>query len=605
MAENRVRERSEIEEKYKWNITTLFESDGAWEQALGGLDGAVEACAAYEGRLSESPQVLRAYLDEMQQLSRRINNISTYAFLRYSEDTRAEAGQVMRAKALGRIAPIMARLSFAEPELLAMDAAAFDAFAASEELAPYRHTLDDLNRRRAHTLSAAEEKIMSGMRELTGTPEAVADALMDADLTFDPVRLEDGTELPVNASSYIVLMMDPDRRVREQGFRNYYKGFKQHINTFAANYSGSVRADVFEARTRNYPGARAMSMAEDNIPESVYLSLVDSVHRHLPSMYRYMALRKKILGLPDLHFYDTYAPLCAELDLRYTYEEAQEMVKAAVAPLGRDYVDTVARGFAERWIDVYPNAGKSGGAYSSGTYDSSPFIMCNYTGSLDSVSTIAHEMGHSIHTWLANTHQPSQYAHYTLFVAEIASTVNENLLVEQLLEKESDPKTRLYLLNQYLENFKGILFRQVMLAEFENKAHELIEQGEALSAAKLTKVHEDLVKLYFGPDFVADEEIGYEWARIPHFYNAFYVYKYATGFSSAVALSEKILKEGEPAVKKYLEFLAMAGSDYPLETLKHAGIDLSTPEPVDRALDKFGEVVEEAERLWDRISAAE
>lgn len=279
------------------------------------------------------------------------------------------------------------------------------------------------------------------------------------------------------------------------------------------------------------------------------------------------------------------------------------MVKKAVAPLGKEYVDTVARGFAERWIDVYPNAGKSGGAYSSGTYDSSPFIMCNFNGTLDSVSTIAHEMGHSIHTYLANTHQPSQYAGYTLFVAEIASTVNENLLIEQLLEKETDPKTRLYLLNQYLENFKGTLFRQVMLAEFENAAHELIEAGEAISAAKLTKIHADLVKLYFGPEFVMDDEIGYEWARIPHFYRAFYVYKYATGYSSAVALSEMILKEGEPAVKKYLEFLSMAGSDYPLETLKHAGIDLSTPEPIDRALEKFERIVAEAEAVYDRIAA--
>ena len=603
MAENRIPERNEIEEKYKWNLTTLFESDEAWEKALNSVDEPAEKCASYAGRLMESPKVLREYLDETQLLLRKLNDISTYAFLRYSEDTRKESGQVMRAKALGKLTPIFAKLSFAEPELLAADEARFDAFMASEELEPYRHMADDLKRRRAHTLSAAEEKILSGMREVTSAPGDIADALMDADLTFDPVVLESGEELPVTGSMYIVHMMNPNREVREKAFRNYYKGFIQHINTFAATYSGSVRGDVFEARTRNYPSARAMSMADDNIPESVYLSLVDSVHRHLPAMYRYMKLRKKILGISDLHYYDTFAPLCAELDLKYTYEEAQEMVKKAVAPLGKEYVDTVARGFAERWIDVYPNAGKSGGAYSSGTYDSSPFIMCNFNGTLDSVSTIAHEMGHSIHTYLANTHQPSQYAGYTLFVAEIASTVNENLLIEQLLEKENDPKTRLYLLNQYLENFKGTLFRQVMLAEFENAAHDLIEQGEAISAAKLTKIHADLVKLYFGPEFVMDDEIGYEWARIPHFYRAFYVYKYATGYSSAVALSEMILKEGEPAVKKYLEFLSMAGSDYPLETLKHAGIDLSTPEPIDRALEKFERIVAEAEAVYDRIAA--
>ena len=602
MAENRVPERSEIEEKYKWNITTLFASDEEWEKALNSLDEPVQKCASYRGRLSESPQVLRSYLDDMQLLERKMNDLFTYAFLRYSEDTRAEAGQVMRAKAMGRLMPIGALLSFAEPELLAMDEEKYDAFMASEELAPYRHMGEDLKRRRPHTLSAAEEKILTGMHEVTSAPGSIADALMDADLTFEPIKLENGEELALSGSNYILHMMNPDRSIREQAFRNFYKSYKQHINTFAATYSGSVRGDVFEARTRSYPSARAMSMAADNIPESVYLSLVEAVHRHLPAMYRYVALRKKILGLDELHYYDIYAPLCGDLDLRYSYEEAQEMVKAAVAPLGKDYVDTVARGFAERWIDVYPNAGKSGGAYSSGTYDSSPFIMCNFTGTLDSVSTIAHEMGHSIHTYLANKHQPSHYAHYTLFVAEIASTVNENLLTSQLLQKETDPKVRLYLLNQYLEHFKGTIFRQVMFAEFENRAHELIEQGEALSAAKMNEIYAELVKLYFGPDMAEDEEYRYEWARIPHFYRMFYVYKYATGYSSAVALSEKILKEGEPAVKKYLEFLSMAGSDYPLETLKHAGIDLSTPEPIDRALEKFEAIVAEAEQIYEKIS---
>ncbi|MBO4289210.1 MAG: oligoendopeptidase F [Lachnospiraceae bacterium] len=602
MAENRVPERSEIEEKYKWNITTLFGSDEEWEKALNSLDEPVAKCAAYRGRLSGSPKVLQAFLDDTQQLERKMEDLFTYAFLRYSEDTRAEAGQVMRAKAMGKLMPIGALLSFAEPELLAMEEAKFGAYLEAEELADYRHMLEDLNRRRPHTLSAAEEKILTGMHEVTSAPGTIADALMDADLIFDPIKKEDGEEMELTGSNYILHMMDPDRRVREQAFRNFYKSYKQHVNTFAATYSGSVRGDVFEARTRNYPSARAMSMAADNIPESVYLSLVEAVHRHLPAMYRYVALRKKILGLDELHYYDVYAPLCGDLDLRYSYEEAQEMVKKAVAPLGEDYVNTVARGFEERWIDVYPNAGKSGGAYSSGTYDSSPFIMCNFTGTLDSVSTIAHEMGHSIHTYLANTHQPHQYARYTLFVAEIASTVNENLLIEQLLQKETDPKVRLYLLNQYLENFKGTIFRQVMFAEFENKAHELIEQGEALSAAKMNSIYADLVKLYFGPELAEDEEYSYEWARIPHFYRMFYVYKYATGYSSAVALSEKILKEGEPAVKKYLEFLSMGGSDYPLETLKHAGIDLSTPEPIDRALEKFERIVAEAEEICGQLS---
>ena len=395
--------------------------------------------------------------------------------------------------------------------------------------------------------------------------------------------------------------MDPRREVREKAFRNYYKSFKNHINTFASTYSSSVKADVFTARTRHYESARAMSMAQENIPASVYDSLVETVHKFMPAMYRYVELRKKILGVDELHYYDVYAPLCKDLELSYTYDEAKEMVKKAVAPLGKDYVDTVQRGFDERWIDVYPNTGKSGGAYSSGTYDSNPFIMCNFTGTIDSVSTIAHEMGHSMHTHLANTHQPAHYAGYTLFVAEIASTVNENLLIEQLLQKEQDPKVRLYLLNQYLENFKGTVYRQTMFAEFEQKAHEVIEKGGALSAQQMNQMYEELVKLYFGPSMVMDEEVRYEWARIPHFYRAFYVYKYATGYSSAVALSEKILTEGEPAVKKYLEFLSMAGSDYPLATLQHGGVDLSTPEPIERALTKFEKIVEEAEKTFEML----
>ena len=348
-----------------------------------------------------------------------------------------------------------------------------------------------------------------------------------------------------------------------------------------------------------------MSMAHSNIPESVHDGLIDTVHKHMDSMYRYVALRKKILGVDELHYYDVYAPLMGDLTLRYSWDEAKEMVKKAVKPLGEEYGKNVQRAFDERWVDVFPNTGKSGGAYSAGTYDSNPYIMMNYTGTIDSVSTIAHEMGHSQHTLLSNTHQPSHYANYTLFVAEIASTVNENLLIEQLLAGDIDDKTRLYLLNQYLEGFKGTVYRQTMFAEFEKLAHEEVEKGGALSAEWLCKTYENLVKLYFGPDMVMDEEVRYEWARIPHFYRSFYVYVYATGYSSAVALSEKILKEGEPAVKKYLEFLSMGGSAYPLDELKHGGVDLTTPEPIDRALNKFAAIVADAEATYQRILDAE
>ncbi|MBQ2310463.1 MAG: oligoendopeptidase F, partial [Erysipelotrichales bacterium] len=408
---------------------------------------------------------------------------------------------------------------------------------------------------------------------------------------------KDGKTVEVNDSNYILLQSSEDRVLRENSFRSYYKGYKNHINTFAATYAANVKAMTAEAKARHYGSSREMSLYESNIPLEVYDQLIAAVHRHMPAMYRYVDLRKRLLGLDQLHYYDVYAPLTKGSDDKYTYEEAQKMVLEAVKPLGEEYGRIVKKGFESRWIDVYPNKGKTGGAFSAGTYDSNPVILTNFTGTLDSVSTIAHEMGHSMHTWHSKTHQPRQYADYTMFVAEVASTVNENLMIEQLLQKESDPEKRLVLLEQYLENFKGTVYRQTMFAEFEKEAHALAEKGEALDPVSLNNLYEGLVKEYFGEEMVIDPEVQYEWARIPHFYSSFYVYVYATGYSSAVALSEGILKEGEPARKRYIEFLSMGGSRYPLDELKHAGVDLTTPEPVDIALTKFEKVLEEAEKL--------
>ena len=362
-----------------------------------------------------------------------------------------------------------------------------------------------------------------------------------------------------------------------------------------------MKGAVAEARARHYDSSREMFMAGENIPVSVYDSLIEAVHDHMPAMYRYVALRKKMLGIEDLHYYDVYAPLVSGSDKKYTYEQAQEMVLEAVKPLGKEYGDIVRGAFRDNWIDVYPNKGKSGGAYSTGTYDSNPFILSNYTDNLESVSTIAHEMGHSMHSWFSHQAQPPQYADYTIFVAEVASTVNENLLTQLLLNNTTDPKERLALLNHYLEGFKGTVYRQTMFAEFEKGAHAMAERGEALTPAALNALYGGLVKDYFGPDLIMDEEVASEWARIPHFYNSFYVYKYATSYSAAVAISEAILNDGESAVTPYLEFLHMGGSQYPLDELRHAGVDLSTPDPVNRALDKFSEVLDEAEKLADEI----
>lgn len=590
-----LQERAQIDPRYQWDLTRLYASDTAWEEEFSSLDQKIDALSAFAGKLGRA-EGLRAFLDAEVSLDRTLSNLYCYASMRRSEDTRATAAQSMYARIGAKYVRAVSVRAFAEPELLALPQETLNGLVEDPSLKEYRFALEDLLRRKPHTLSAAEEKLLASFGEVLGAPGEIADNLQDADLVFDSVQDGAGETVEVTGANYIVLQSSADRTLRENAFRSFYRGYRQHINTFAATYSANVKAAVAEASVRHYPSSRAMAMAGENIPETVYDSLVSAVRAHLPAMYRYVALRKRLLGVSDLHYYDVYAPLTQGTPKRYTYDQAKQMVLDAVAPLGESYGTIVRRGFAERWVDVFPNKGKSGGAYSTGTYDSSPYILTNFTGTLDSVSTIAHEMGHSIHTWFSNHNQPPQYAGYTLFVAEVASTVNENLMIEQLLKQAQDPAERLVLLNQYLENFKGTVYRQTMFAEFEREAHAMAERGEALNPEALNRLYAGLVADYFGPGLVMDEEVQYEWARIPHFYRPFYVYKYATGYSTAVALSEKILGEGESAVKRYLEFLSMGGSAYPLDELRHAGVDLTTPAPVEAALTKFERILDDAER---------
>ena len=596
-----LKERRELDPQFMWDLTSMYATDAEWEKALSTLEEAIRKAAAFQGRLTDA-QSIAAYLDAATELGRTLSNLYCYASMRRSEDTRAEAAQSMYARINANYVKAISAIAFAEPEILALPQQTLDDIANQECLKNHRFTLEKLLRQKPHTLSAAGEQLLAGFGEVFGAPAEIADNLQDADLIFDSVPDGEGNTVEVTGSNYITLQMSQDRTLRERAFRSYYKSYRQHSNTFAAAYSGAVKASTAEAAARHYESSRAMSMAGENIPTEVYDNLVSAVRAHLPAMYRYVALRKKILGLDELHYYDVYAPLVGEQKESYTYEQAQQMVLDAVAPLGEDYQALVKKAYAERWIDVYPNKGKSGGAYSSGTYDSNPYILMNFTGTLDSVSTLAHEMGHSMHTWHSNHAQPPQYADYTLFVAEVASTVNENLMIEQLLKQEQDPARRLYLLNQYLENFKGTVYRQTMFAEFERDAHAMAERGEALSPAALNSLYAGLVKDYFGPELVMDEEVQYEWARIPHFYRPFYVYKYATGYSTAVALSEAILTEGAPAVKRYREFLSMGGIAYPLDELRHAGVDLATPAPVNAALDKFERILDDAEQTLARMT---
>ena len=596
-----LKERRELDPQFMWDLTSMYATDEEWEKALSTLEESIRKAAAFQGRLTDA-QSIAAYLDAATELGRTLSNLYCYASMRRSEDTRAEAAQSMYARINANYVKAISAIAFAEPEILSLPQQTLDDIADQECLKNHRFTLEKLLRQKPHTLSAAEEQLLAGFGEVFGAPAEIADNLQDADLVFDSVQDGEGHTVEVTGSNYITLQMSQDRTLRERAFRSYYKGYRQHSNTFAAAYAGAVKAATAEAVARHYASSRAMSMAGENIPAEVYDNLVSAVRAHLPAMYRYVALRKKILGLDELHYYDVYAPLVGERKESYTYGQAQQLVLDAVAPLGEDYQALVKKAYAERWIDVYPNKGKSGGAYSSGTYDSNPYILMNFTGTLDSVSTLAHEMGHSMHTWHSNHAQPPQYADYTLFVAEVASTVNENLMIEQLLKQEQDPARRLYLLNQYLENFKGTVYRQTMFAEFEREAHAMAERGEALSPAALNSLYAGLVKDYFGPELVMDEEVQYEWARIPHFYRPFYVYKYATGYSTAVALSEAILTEGESAVKRYREFLSMGGSAYPLDELRHAGVDLATPAPVNAALDKFERILDDAEQTLARMT---
>ena len=591
-----LKERSEIPEQYKWDLTRMYADDAAWEKALDAFDAQLQALAAYAGKLNTAAG-LRAWFDAQTRAERTLSDLFCYASLRRSEDTRAEAAQVMYARAMAKYVQYGETAAFAEPEILALPEETLKAFLEDSRLAPYRFLMENLLRRKPHTLSAAEEQLLASFGEVISAPGEISDNLQDADLVFDPVTDSQGGQVEVTGSNYILLQSSTDRTLRQNAFRSYYKGYRQHINTFAATYSANVKAAAAEARARHYESSRAMSMAGENIPASVYDNLVATVRKHLPAMYRYVALRKKILGVDELHYYDVYAPLMPDSEARYTYEQAQQMVLDAVAPLGEDYVEQVKKAFATRWIDVYPNRGKSGGAYSSGSYDSDPYILTNFTGTLDSVSTIAHEMGHSMHTWHSNHAQPPQYANYTLFVAEVASTTNEILVLRALMERYKDDKqAQAFLTWHLLDGFRGTVFRQTMFAEFEREAHAMAERGEALTAESLNAVYAKLNAAYY-PQVRQDALIAYEWMRIPHFYNAFYVYKYATGFSAAMALAEGIRTEGAAAVERYKKFLSLGSSVPPLEALRVAGVDMEKPEAVDRALDAFDALVEKYEEL--------
>lgn len=593
-----VKDRKDIDVKDTWNLESIYANNELWEEEYAALEKEAEEFAKLKGAIEADVSKIPAVLDAYYGLHRRLSKLSVYARMRFDQDTTDSTYQTMSAKIGSLGVKIGAASAFVEPEILSYSKEQLEAAEKeNERTAYYGRKIEEMLRGQEHTLDAEKEELLAAAGDMTEAPDDIFSVLMNADMKYPDIVLEDGTHLPLTNSTYISYMESPDRAVREGAFKTLYGQIASLKNTFAAIYRGNLKQAKFYAQSRKYSSARAMYLADSNVPESVYDNLLSAVHEALPMMYRYVAVRKKVLGVDKLHMYDVYTPIVAAQNQTYEFEQAKQMVLEALKPMGEDYLSHAREGLENRWIDIYPNKGKKGGAYSWGCYDSQPFILLNYTKNLDSVFTLIHEMGHSIHSYYSRTAQDYAYSDYKIFVAEVASTCNECLLMHDLLEKTTDKEQRKYLLNHYLDSFKGTLFRQTMFAEFEKTAHDYCAQGKPLTAEALSQMYLELNQKYFGPDMEKDEEIAYEWMRIPHFYTPFYVYQYATGYSAAVALSAKILKEGKPAVDAYMNFLKGGESKDPIDLLKMAGVDMTTEKPVADALALFGELVAELEAL--------
>lgn len=593
-----VKDRKDIDLKDTWNLESIYANNELWEEDYAALEKDAAEFAKLKGAIEADVSKIPAVLDAYYGLHRRLSKLSVYARMRFDQDTADSTYQTMAAKIGSLGVKIGAASAFVEPEILSYSKEQLEAAEKeNERTAYYGRKIEEMLRGQEHTLDAEKEELLAAAGDMAEAPDDIFSVLMNADMKYPDIVLEDGTHLPLTNSTYISYMESPDRAVREGAFKTLYGQIASLKNTFAAIYRGNLKQAKFYAQSRKYSSARAMYLADSNVPESVYDNLLSAVHDALPMMYRYVAIRKKVLGVDKLHMYDVYTPIVAAQNQTYEFEQAKQMVLEALKPMGEDYLSHAREGLENRWIDIYPNKGKKGGAYSWGCYDSQPFILLNYTKNLDSVFTLIHEMGHSIHSYYSITAQDYAYSDYKIFVAEVASTCNECLLMHDLLEKTTDKEQRKYLLNHYLDSFKGTLFRQTMFAEFEKNAHEYCAQGKPLTAEALSQMYLELNQKYFGPDMEKDEEIAYEWMRIPHFYTPFYVYQYATGYSAAVALSAKILKEGKPAVDAYMSFLKGGESKDPIDLLKMAGVDMTTEKPVADALALFGDLVTELETL--------
>ena len=591
MNNNKVLKRDEISDEYKWNLEDMFASDELWEEEYEQTKELCNKIASYQGKLTESAATLLAYFQDTDEANYHLERIYVYANERYHQDTAVSQYQGYASRADSLMVMAESSSAFAEPEILEVSEETIDAFYKEQpELLKYQRAIDEILRKKAHTLSKEEEKILADAGEIAVGPENIFSMFNNADIRFPAIKDTEGNELPVSHGTFIQLMENKDRNIRKQAFESMYHTYQQFGNTVASIFNSHLKQEHFFAKTKKYDSVRAMHLDQGNIPEGVYDNLIETVHKHLPAMHRYMAERKKLLGVEELHMYDLYTPLIDDYDKKYTYEEAKETVLKGLAPMGEEYLSILKEGLSGGWIDVYENENKRSGAYSWGAYGTHPYVLLNHKDNLNSVFTLAHEMGHAIHTYYSNKTQPITYSGYLIFVAEVASTCNEALLMQYLMKNAADEKERRYLINHQLEEFRTTLFRQTMFAEFEQIVHKKTADGEALTQEALNKIYHDLNVLYYGPDVVVDEEIDYEWMRIPHFYTSFYVYQYATGYSAATAFSKLILEGGQPAVDRYVtNFLCGGCSKDPIELLKNAGVDMSTPEPVDAALQVFEE----------------
>ena len=589
-----MKKRSEADSKYTWKLEDMVAEDSQWEQMFKEAAGEISEYASYKGRLAGSADTLYACLLFDDKLSQKIERLYVYARMRSDEDTTVQRYQDMFSRAQTLSYRAAENSSFLVPEILSMDRELLEQYMAADNgIGHFKRALEIILARRDHTLSGEMEELLAQSYDATQGASQIFTMFNNADVKFPVITGENGEGIRITHGNYISLMENQDRRIRKDAFEGLYSVYEQFSNTLAAAFSSNVKQAVFYAKAKKYASSREYYLADNEVPELVYDNLVKAVRENIMKLHEYTRVRKDVLGVDELHMYDLYVPMVAAADRRYTYEEAKSIVLEGLAPLGEEYLSLLKQGFDSRWIDVYENEGKRSGAYSWGTYGSHPYVLLNFHGTLNDVFTLAHEMGHSIHTWYSDMNQPFTYAGYKIFVAEVASTCNEALLIRHLLKKAGSREEKAYLLNHFLESFRGTLFRQTMFAEFEDMAHKKAARGESLTAESLCSIYRQLNADYFGPAMTVDRQIDYEWERIPHFYTPFYVYQYATGFSAAVAISSRIMS-GEPgALEGYKKFLSGGCSMKPIDLLKLCGVDMSTTRPVDEALGFFGELIEE------------